>query len=89
VDPRGRFIGFVSEKALRSSGLPPRFVLAMPAMLLVSGGALAVHEGRSLKYAIHAMANHGTRVIALLGAPGDLRGVLTDIEALRAITQGH
>jgi CBS-domain-containing membrane protein len=88
IDLHGRFIGFVTEAALAGRGLPPRLFMAMPAIELVSGRALAVHEDCSLKCAIHAMASHGTRVIALLGAPGDLRGVLTDIEALHAVTRG-
>jgi predicted transcriptional regulator len=85
VDMHGRFFGFISKTLLAASDLPPRLALAVPAMQIASGSALAVHETCSLRCAIHAMAIHGTRIIAILDASGDLRGVLTDIEALRAI----
>ncbi|HZU82902.1 MAG TPA: hypothetical protein VE987_08305 [Polyangiaceae bacterium] len=84
VDLEDQFVGFASHGRVGVL-LPPRLALELPVSELLFGSALAVPEGRSLRWAVHSMALHRTRVVAILDDAGALRGVLTDIDALTAM----
>lgn len=84
VDTRGRFSGFVSRATAGDSGLPPRLSGVMRVGDMAIGHALAIGEDRSLREATEAMALRHGRALALVDSEGGVRGLLTDLEALRA-----
>jgi CBS domain protein len=86
VDARGRFCGFVSSAAPGSGGLPSRLSSTLRVRDLAVGHALAIGEERSIGEALEAMALRHARALAVVDADGNVRGVLTDIDALRAWT---
>lgn len=86
VDAQDRFLGFLSVTRMANIDLPPRLVQSLPVGELTFGSALAVPEDEALRSAIRSMALHQARVIALLDGAGVVRGMLTDIDALRALT---
>jgi CBS domain-containing protein len=81
VDGAGHFLGFLSRERLRTSELP--WQVAVAADLMVDS-SLTVHETMSLRAALELMVHHRARVVALVDDEGTVRGLLTDIEALRA-----
>lgn len=85
VDDQDRFVGFVSSQALSSRHWPWRVVSMTPARDLVFGRFLAVRVSDPLPVALRLMAHRGARAVALVDAEGVLQGVLSDIDALRAL----
>lgn len=85
VDDQDRFMGFVSSRALGSRSWPWRAVSMMPARDSVFGRFLAVRVSDPLPVALRLMAHRGARAVALVDAEGVLQGVLSDIDALRAL----
>ena len=86
VDAQDQFLGFVSVSQVTGLDLPRRIAWSLPVGEATFGHALAVREGGALRSAIHAMALHQSRSVVLLDGTGIVRGLLTDIDALRAIT---
>ena len=84
VDDQDRFVGFVSSHTL-SRPWPWRIVSMTPARDLVFGRFLAVRVSDPLPVALRLMAHRGARAVALVDAEGVLQGVLSDIDALRAL----
>jgi CBS domain-containing protein len=85
VDDEDRFVGFVSSHTLSSRPWPWRIVSMTPARDLVFGRFLAVRISDPLPVALRLMAHRGARAVALVDAEGVLQGVLSDIDALRAL----
>lgn len=85
VDEADRFIGFVSSQTLFSRPWPWRIVSITPARELVFGRFLAVMVSDPLPTALRLMAHRGARAVALVDREGVLKGVLSDINALRAL----
>lgn len=83
VDARERFCGFVSLAIPGKGGLPARLSSTMRVRDLAVGHALTIGEGCSLREALEAMALRHARVLAVVDDDGTVRGVLTDIGALR------
>jgi len=84
VDTAGHFRGFISRRSLGETGLPPRLSSTMRVGDLAVGHALAIDERCSLREAVEALALRHARAIAVVDSEGTVRGLLTDIEALRA-----
>ena len=89
VDARDHFLGFVSLAHVTRLDLPRRIAWSLPVGEATFGNALAVLEGGALRSAIRAMAIHQSRTIALLDGNRIVQGVLTDVDALRAITMAR
>lgn len=89
IDARRRFSGFVSRASLEDSGLPPRLAGAMRVGDLAVGHALAIDERCSLHEAMEMLALRRARALAILDSNASVRGILTDIEALRAWSARH
>lgn len=89
VDTQDRFLGFLSVTRMANIDLPPRIVQSLPVGELTFGRALAIPEDEALRSAIRSMAVHRARVIALLDGAGVVRGMLTDMDALRALAHSR
>ncbi|HXX67882.1 MAG TPA: hypothetical protein VEK07_11900 [Polyangiaceae bacterium] len=86
VDVDRRFCGFVSRVSLEESGLPPRLTWTMRVGDLAVGHALAIDERCTLHEAVEMLAVRRARTLAIVDSKASVRGLLTDIEALRAWT---
>ncbi len=85
VEEGNRFIGFISPREIAAPGLPPRLVLSLPVRHLAVGGSLALRDVASLRDALLLMMHHRMREVALVDEIGATTGILTDIDALRAV----
>jgi CBS-domain-containing membrane protein len=85
VDGVDRFIGFVSSQDLASRVWPWRVLRLVPAGELSYGRFLAAPVSLPLDAALRLMAHHGARAVALVDDEGLLKGVLSDIDALRGL----
>jgi hypothetical protein len=84
VDDDGRFVGFVRPPE-PDVGLPPRLVRSLPASELIFGRSLWIRDGASVSDALRAMAAHHARALAIVDPRGRLRGIVRDIDGLRAL----
>jgi len=88
VDTDSRFIGFVSSTQPIAVATTARLAMALPVSELVFGTKkLAVLESDSAEYALRVMAHCRASVVAVVDDSGTPRGVLRDIEALRAMAR--
>jgi CBS domain-containing protein len=84
VDAHGRFGGFVSRTSPHDRGLPPRLSRMLRIGDLAVGHALAVGENCTLREAVECLGLRHARCLAIVDSDGAVRGLLTDIQALRA-----
>lgn len=84
IDEGDRFVGFVSSSSLARSVWPSQALMSMRVRDFAFGSSLVVHETMTVREALHMMANRRTRSVALVDSDGKLRGMLSDIDALRA-----
>jgi CBS domain-containing protein len=82
-----RFLGFVSHRLLEGPQWPWHRIKITPASDLVAGASLTVLETERLGHALRWMAGRGARSLALVDALGRFRGLLSDVDALRAARQ--
>jgi hypothetical protein len=85
IDEAGRFLGFFAAGHAISPALPPRLARAMPVGACLFGTTLLVHEGTPWPQAVRLMARRRGRILAITDESGVVRGVLTDLDALRAM----
>jgi hypothetical protein len=85
VDEAGVFLGFFAGGHTVGPPLPPRLARAVPVGACVFGAALRVHEGTPWPQALRLMARRRGRALAIADASGAVRGVLHDLDALRAM----
>jgi hypothetical protein len=85
IDEAGRFLGFFAAGHAISPALPPRLARAMPVGARLFGSTLLVHEGTPWPQAVRLMARRRGRVLAITDESGVVRGVLSDLDALRAM----
>jgi hypothetical protein len=88
VDEADRFLGFLSSDILRGPQWPWRRLALATARELVADASLLILEGESLGRGLRVMARRGARALALIEPSGVLRGVLRDVDALRAVARG-
>jgi hypothetical protein len=85
IDEVGRFLGFFATGRTLGPLLPPRLERAMPVGARVFGATLLVHEGTPWPQAARLMARLRGRAVAITDESGAVRGVLRDLDALRAM----
>jgi CBS domain-containing protein len=85
VDEDDRFLGFVEAPEAGATELPPRLARTLPAEALIFGRSLWIRDGTPVRAALRTMAARHSRVLALLDEQGRLRGLLHDVDALRAV----
>lgn len=85
VDDHDHFIGFVSAQGLNIRAWPWHLVALTPARDLVFGRFLNVAVSERLPVALRLMAHRGARAVALVDGEGVLKGVMSDIDALRGL----
>jgi CBS-domain-containing membrane protein len=88
VDEDDRFLGFVEAPEAGAKDLPPRLARTLPAEALIFGRSLWVRDGTPVRAALRTMAARHSRVLALVDDQGRLRGLLHDVDALRAVRTG-
>lgn len=82
VDAGVRFIGFVWSGDLLQVRVPAALLVAHN---LVRASSLAVAESAPVAHVVRWMGQRRARAVALLDSRGTPTGVLTDVEALRAL----
>jgi predicted transcriptional regulator len=87
IDEEGRFRGFFATSHAAGPSLPPRLARTMPVGSRVFGTSLVVHEGTPWPQALRLMARRRGRVLAVTDDAGVVRGVLSDLDALRAMAR--
>lgn len=86
VDGSDRFLGFVSATRLAKSRSSGRGASATLAGEIAVGASMLALESAPLAHALRVMARRGARSLALVDRSGVVRGVLSDVDALRALT---
>jgi hypothetical protein len=85
IDEAGRFQGFFAPGRVVGPPLPPRLARTLPVGARLFGTTLLVHESTPWLQAVRLMARRRGRVLAITDDSGVVRGVLSDLDALRAI----
>jgi acetoin utilization protein AcuB len=81
----GELIGMVSDRDLRSV---PERALGEPVVSIMSSNVIAAEEEASVEEIIDLMLEHKIGAVPIVNADGDLVGIVSYIDVLRAVQGG-